>query len=85
MYIVPQEILEKYPELVTLNEANKPVNLAGKRIEKQMPGDANNAPKVRIVEAANQKDLEFLFKKGHPFIVEVADTNTTSVSTKEVK
>lgn len=77
MYAVKQEILEQYPELVTLNEAGKPVNLAGKRIEKEMPGNAENAPKKRVVEAATQKDLEYLFKQGHPFIIQVQDAVTT--------
>lgn len=77
-YEIKAEIAEKYPVLVTLNESGVPVNLMGVDISVDVPGNGEAPPKTRKAKAATQADLAYLYKSGHPFIIEVKDAQTTN-------
>jgi hypothetical protein len=61
-----------FPVSISLNEAGKPVNLMGTDVTVEMPGTADAPPTKRTAKAATQADLAYLFKQGHPFIIESA-------------
>lgn len=71
-YEVKQEVASMFPVSITLNEAGKPVNLMGVDVAVDMPGTADAPPTKRVAKAATQSDFAFLFKQGHPFIIESA-------------
>lgn len=75
-YEVKQEIVSAFPISITLNEAGKPVNLMGVDVTVDVAGTAEAPPTKRVVKAATQADLAFLFKQGHPFIIESAAENS---------
>jgi hypothetical protein len=71
-YEVKQEVAAMYPVSISLNEAGKPVNLMGTDVTVEMPGTADAPPTKRTAKAATQADFAYLFKQGHPFIIESA-------------
>jgi|688.fasta_scaffold1151155_2 hypothetical protein len=71
-YEVKQEVLAMFPVSISLNEAGKPVNLMGTDVTVEMSGTADAPPTKRTARAATQADLAYLFKQGHPFIIESA-------------
>jgi hypothetical protein len=76
-YEVKQEVLSMYPVSITINEAGKPVNLMGTDIAVEVAGTADAPPTKRVAKAATQADFAYLFKQGHPFIVESAVQENT--------
>lgn len=72
-YEIKAEIADKHPVLITLNEQRKPVNLYGVDAVVEVPGNGEAPPTKRTVKGATQADLAYLFKNGHPFIIQAQE------------
>ncbi len=72
-YEIKQEIAEKYPVLIDLNEKGQSVNLHGVDVTVEIPGAADAPPKKRVSKGATQADLAHFFKNGHPFIIQAQE------------
>lgn len=67
-------IAERHPVLITLNEKRQPVNLHGVEATVEVEATGDKPPSKRTVKGATQSDLAYLFRNGHPFIIEVQET-----------
>jgi hypothetical protein len=56
---------------VTLYNRTTPVSLSGEDVIREIPGDGQRPPIKRIVKAATQEQLRWLFNNGNPLLEEV--------------
>jgi hypothetical protein len=73
-YELKADAAERHPVLVTLNEKKQPVNLHGVDVTVDVPATAEKPASKRVAKGATQADLAYLYRKGHPFIIEVQET-----------